>query len=198
MIRVGITGGIGSGKTTFCKQWENLGAYVVYADDFAKQLMQEDDELREKIKQAFGESAYQEDGSLNRSYLAEEAFEKGRVEELNAIVHPLLGKRIENLANQKEKEGIKVFAKEAAILLNNGRPEIFDYVIMLLSGEEKRTERVMKRDDVEKDQILSRINKQPDFETLTHLSDFVVVNDGTIEELHLKAEEIFNLIINAE
>ncbi|MEX0719263.1 MAG: dephospho-CoA kinase [Balneolaceae bacterium] len=194
MIKVGITGGIGSGKTTFCKEWEKLGVYVLYADDFAKNLMQDDEELRGKIKHAFGEAAYQPDGKLNRSYLATEAFEKGRVEELNALVHPVLWKRVEDLAEQKAKEGVEIFAKEAAILLNNGRPEHLDYVILLLSDEEKRTQRVMKRDNAEKEQILSRIEKQPDFESLTHLSDFIVLNDGTLEELKKKADEILNLI----
>ncbi|MEX0609019.1 MAG: dephospho-CoA kinase [Balneolaceae bacterium] len=194
MIKVGITGGIGSGKTTFCKEWEKLGAFVLYADDFAKQLMNDDENLRGMIKNVFGEGAYI-DGKLNREYLAREAFEKGRVEELNALVHPVLRKKTSNLANQKEKEGVKIFANEAAILLNEGRPENFDYVILLLSKEEKRTQRVMMRDNAKKEQIVSRIKKQPDFDALVHLSDFIVLNDGTLEELKEKARKLYNELI---
>ena len=95
MIRVGVTGGIGSGKTTLCKEWEKLGAFVVYADDLAKKLMVEDEELVKKIKSTFGDKAYDEYGSLNRQYLAQEAFEKGRVNELNNLVHPVLWKKVE-------------------------------------------------------------------------------------------------------
>ncbi|HBX67537.1 MAG TPA: dephospho-CoA kinase, partial [Balneolaceae bacterium] len=141
MIKVGITGGIGSGKTTFCKEWEKLGAYVLYADDFAKQLMQEDPKLQQKITKVFGDESYDSEGNLNRPYLAKEAFEKGRVEELNELVHPVLWERAEELANKKEQEGVEVFAKEAAILLQNGRPKDLDFVIIVMADQEQRIER---------------------------------------------------------
>lgn len=194
MIKVGITGGIGSGKTTFCKEWERMGAFVLYADDFAKQLMQTDKELRGKIAQVFGDAAYDANGTLNRAYLSREAFEKGRVEKLNQLVHPVLWKRTETLAAQKEKEGVGVFAKEAAILLNNGRPEGLDYVILILAEEQQRLKHTAVRDQTSEKQVQQRMNKQPDFETLTHLADFVVVNGGTIEELKTKAREILKKI----
>ena len=191
MIKVGITGGIGSGKTTFCKEWEKLGAYVLYADDFAKQLMTENEELKQKIREVFGEKSYIKKGELNRSYLAEEAFAKGRVSELNEIVHPVLWKETDKLAAQKEKEGIPVFAKEAAILLNNGRPEEIDYVILLLADKESRVKRTSERDGTAEKEIIDRMTKQPDFDNLTHLADFIVENNGSIEELKNKAQVIY-------
>ncbi|MBO6524070.1 MAG: dephospho-CoA kinase [Balneolaceae bacterium] len=194
MIKVGVTGGIGSGKTTFCKKMEELGAYVLYADDFAKELMTSDSELKASIKQAFGDGAYFGDGSLNREYLAEEAFAKGRVEELNSIVHPILWERTEALANAKEKEGVKVFVKEAAILLNNGRPKGLKYVILLLTGEEERIERTLKRDDSSIEKVKDRISKQPDFTRKTDLADFVVENDGSLDDLEREAERVFGLL----
>lgn len=194
MIKVGITGGIGSGKTTFCKEWGRLGAFVLYADDFAKKLMQEDEELREKIKKAFGEKSYDSNGNLNRSYLSKEAFEKERVEELNNLVHPVLWDRVKKLSAQKEKEGVEIFAKEAAILLQNGRPEELDYVILLLADQERRIQRTVNRDQTTKTQVEERVKKQPDFESLIHLADFIVMNDGSLDELKLKAEKIFKKI----
>lgn len=191
MIKVGITGGIGSGKTTFCKEWEKLGAYVLYADDFAKQLMTENEELKQKIREVFGEKSYIKKGELNRSYLAEEAFAKGRVSELNEIVHPVLWKETDKLAAKKEKEGIPVFAKEAAILLNNGRPEEIDYVILLLADKESRVKRTSERDGTAEKEIIDRMTKQPDFDNLTHLADFIVENNGSIEELKNKAQVIY-------
>lgn len=195
MIKVGITGGIGSGKTTFCKEWEKLGAFVLYADDFAKQLMQEDAELQEKIKNTFGDKAYDKNGRLNRAYLAKEAFEKGRVEELNSLVHPVLWDRIDAVAEQKEQEGIKVFAKEAAILLNNGRPEELDYVLIVMADEQERITRTSVRDEATKQQVQDRMDKQPNFESLSHLADFVVLNNSSLDELKAKAREIFDQLV---
>lgn len=194
MIRVGVTGGIGSGKTTFCKKWEDLGAFVLYGDDFAKELMVSDGELITSIKKTFGEEAYFEDGSLNRSYLAEEAFKKDRIEELNAIVHPILWQRIEKLSDQKEKEGTKVFVKEAAILLQHGRPNDLDYVILLLADEKERIKRAVERDQTNPKKIEERIAKQPDFASKKGMADFVVENNDSVNTLEKKAEEIFESI----
>lgn len=194
MVKVGVTGGIGSGKTTFCKKLEELGAYVLYADDFAKELMVYDQDLIASIKKTFGNQAYYEDGSLNRAYLAQQAFEKGRVEELNAIVHPLLWQRVNELANQKEKEGIEVFVKEAAILLHHGRPENLNYVILLLADEETRVQRSVQRDQSDPKKVKDRILKQPDFKTKTSEADFIIENNGSLEELEMRAQEVFELI----
>ncbi|SMO39963.1 dephospho-CoA kinase [Gracilimonas mengyeensis] len=195
MITVGITGGIGSGKTTFCKEWETQeDVFVLYADDFAKELMQTDPELIQQIKNTFGDESYDQEGNLNRPYLATEAFEKGRVEELNGLVHPVLWKRTEELIREKKKEGINVFAKEAAILLNDGRPENLDYVILLMADEDLRVERTLERDQSSHQKIEERMNKQPDFESLTHLADFVVMNDGSLKELKTKAFSILKKI----
>lgn len=187
MIRVGVTGGIGSGKTTLCKEWERLGAFVVYADDLAKKLMIEDDELVKNIKSVFGNKAYHEDGSLNRHYLAQEAFEKGRVNELNNLVHPVLWKKVEEISAQKEREGVDVFVKEAAILLQKGRPEDVDFVVLVEADEQQRTERVVRRDNSDKEKVEGRISAQQDFSTLTDLADFVVTNDEGVIELKEKA-----------
>ncbi|MTI89319.1 MAG: dephospho-CoA kinase [Balneolaceae bacterium] len=194
MIKVGITGGIGSGKTTFCQEWEEQGAFVIYADDFAKKLMSEDSGLKQKIIDAFGASSYLPTGELNRAYLAEEAFSKGRVEELNELVHPVLQQRLLELAAAKEKEGIEVFAEEAAVLLNKGRPDMFDYVVVILANERQRIDRVAERDEAQKEDIIARIRKQPDFESKTQLADFVIINNGTLEELKEKARELYSSI----
>ncbi|HKK25673.1 MAG TPA: dephospho-CoA kinase [Gracilimonas sp.] len=191
MIKVGITGGIGSGKTTFCREWEKLGAFVLYADDFAKKLMANDKDLRNAIIERFGDEAYTEDGELNRSYLAREAFENGRVEELNEIVHPVLWKETAKIVDQKEQEGVDIFAKEAAILLNNGRPEDLDYVILILADENTRVERTANRDKSDQKKVKNRIKKQPDFKKMTHLADFIVYNDSSLAELKTKAQSIF-------
>jgi dephospho-CoA kinase len=194
MIKVGITGGIGSGKTTFCKEWEKLGAFVLYADDFAKQLMNSDKELKKKIITAFGKQAYDESGNLDRKYLAREAFEKDRVEELNELVHPVLWERTQSLAEEKEREGYKIFAKEAAVLLNNGRPVGLDHVIILLADESARVKRTKERDGSTEKLVKDRVSKQPNFDDLIHFADFVITNNGTVEELKAKASILYKEI----
>lgn len=194
MIKVGITGGIGSGKTTFCKEWEELGAFVLYADDFAKQLMNEDEKLKKNIRAVFGDDSYDSQGRLNREFLAEEAFRKGRVQQLNEIVHPVLWERTKKLAAQKEKEGVEIFAKEAAILLNNGRPDGIDFVVIILADESDRIDRTVKRDSSSEKLVAERMAKQPDFSKLVHLADFVVTNNGSLNDLKKKASQIFHLI----
>lgn len=197
MIKVGITGGIGSGKTTFCKEWEMLGACVLYADDLAKKLMQENANLQQKIKKAFGEQSYDEKGNLNRPYLAKEAFENDRVEELNKLVHPVLWDRVAEIAEEKEQEGVDVFAYEAAILLKDGRPKDLDYVIIVTAEEEERVKRIIERDQASQEQIKGRMNEQPDFNSLSHLVDFVVRNNGTLSELKEKAKEVYFELIKS-
>lgn len=194
MIKIGVTGGIGSGKTTFCKVWEELGAYVLYADDLAKELMVTDIELILKVKFNFGEEAYFEDGSLNRAYLAKEAFEKGRIEELNAIVHPILWRTIDNISAQKESEGVEVFVKEAAILLKHGRPKDLDHVIVLLADIDQRVERSVLRDNSDKEKVTDRIQAQQNFDELVGLADYVVHNNGSKEELISNAKDLFYLV----
>ncbi len=184
---MGVTGGIGSGKTTLCKEWERLGAFVVYADDLAKKLMVEDEDLVKNIKSVFGDDSYHEDGSLNRHYLAQEAFEKGRVSELNRLVHPVLWEKVEEIADQKKREGVDVFVKEAAILLQHGRPEDLDFVVIVEADEQQRMERVLSRDNSDRKKVESRISAQQDFSTLTDLADFVVTNDEGVTELKEKA-----------
>ncbi len=191
MIKVGVTGGIGSGKTTFCKEWEKQGAYVVYADDLAKELMVSDQELIRDIKSTFGGSSYHSDGSLNRVFLAQEAFEKGRVEELNKLVHPVLWRKVGELEFQQELDGTDVFVREAAILLNKGRPKDLDFVVVLKAGEQDRIKWVVERDRSNVQKVSDRISAQQPTKELIKYADFVITNNGSMEELQMKAKELF-------
>ena len=198
MVKVGITGGIGSGKSAVCNIWQSLGAYVINADDLAKDLMINNEGIKHEIISTFGEDSYHKDGSLNRKYLAEQAFEKGRVQELNAIVHPHIPTEVERLMENAEKQGIEVAVYEAALLLQNLRPEHLDYVVLVLADEDRRIKRVQQRDDVKRESVLDRINKQQDFNTLTHLADIVINNNGTLEELEEKARDVYYKFLNAK
>jgi len=195
MIAVGITGGIGSGKTTVARLWEEMGANVVFADDLAKEMMRTDEGLKESLVSAFGNETYTSDGELNKAHLIREAFHKNRVDELNAIVHPAIRRQTVSLMQQAREEGAEIFVYEAAILLNDGRPDYLNLVVIVTSDREKRLRRVAARDDVEEQEVIARMSKQPDFDSLIHLADYVIDNNGTIEELRLKASNLYRDLI---
>lgn len=197
MIKAGVTGGIGSGKSTLCRVWEELGARVVYADNLARELMVTDPELRKELIRLFGKQTYNEDGSLNKPHLIQQAFEEGRVDDLNEAVHPAVARAFKEECRKAEHNGVELIAEEAALLLNRGRPALFDQIVIVLSPEEEQISRVVKRDETDRDQIMARMEKQPDFRKLTHLADHVLINDGTLEEFKKKSSDLFHTILKA-
>jgi len=192
MYTVGITGGIGSGKTTIAKLWRTMGAYVLFADDLAKDLMVSDQDVIHEIRQEFGEQAYLEDGSLNKEYLREQVFSKNRVEELNRIVHPKVFERTTEKIEEAEQNGYDVFVKEAALLLKYGRPDEFNKIVLVLADEQKRIARVTERDGAEAEEVKARIAKQQDFTQHKKDADFVIYNNGTMEDLELRAKILYH------
>lgn len=198
MVKVGVTGGIGSGKTTLCRVFEKHGAYLLNADDLAKKIMVEDPHVKEEIISVFGKQSYKKDGSLNTDYLAEEAFAKGRVKELNEIVHPEIPKASETVMAEASEQGHEVFVYEAALLLQNLRPKQLDHIVLVLADEEERIKRVQQRDQVERELVLDRMEKQQDFTSMKHLADTVVYNNGTLEDFLKKCEALYYEILMGE
>lgn len=186
---IGITGGIGSGKTTTCQIFEQLGVPVYYADVRAKQLMVEDP-LKSKVVQAFGERAYN-NGQLDRSYLAKEVFNsKEKLSVLNGIVHPAVGDDFDEWLEQNSK--VPYVLKEAAILFESGAYHAVDYTVLVIAPEDVRINRVMQRDGSTRDEVLQRMNNQWTQERKAKLADHIINNDGShmlipqVLELHQK------------
>lgn len=192
MVKIGITGGIGSGKSTVCEIWQSLGAYIINADELAKVIMVERDIVKKEIIETFGDDSYHTNGSLNRSYLAEQAFGKGRVSELNAIVHPRIPEEVDELIERAENKGYDAIVYEAALLLENLKPGRLDCIVLVLADQKRRIEWVKERDRVDDDSVVERMERQQDFSKLTHLADRVIRNDGTLEELRQKARKVYN------
>ncbi|GAA5521118.1 dephospho-CoA kinase [Aliifodinibius salicampi] len=197
MVIVGITGGIGSGKSTVCDVWKKEGAYILNADEFAKQLMVDNDEIRSEIKAAFGPESYTAEGELNRKFLSEEAFEKGRVDELNAIIHPRLPAAVRERMKEAAEKGYKVGVYEAALLLESDHLDLFDYLVLVLADEKRRLQWVKERDEASEKQVKSRMNKQRNFENAVSQADIVIRNEGTLEDLKKKAEVVFNKFLHS-
>lgn len=192
MIIVGITGGIGSGKSTVSTYFEKrYNATVIQADSLAKNLMVSDSELVSKIKQHFGEEAYLSDGSLNKTYLSHQAFVLGKVELLNSIVHPAVYRYFEQQIEKERKKGTKVLIREAALLLQKGRPEGFDSIVLVTANPEIRIQRVMERDHVTEQQVRERMAKQQSDEEMLHYADYVVENNGNQDKLYEKLDLIY-------
>lgn len=177
MLKIGITGGIGTGKTTVCRIFESFGTPIFDADRAAKQIMNTDPDLISRIKQAFGDQAYLSGGELDRKYLAGKVFNDQRaLDQLNALVHPAAIKAFIDWAAEQTAPYI---VKEAAILFESGSHRDCDYTILVTAGESVRIARVMKRDGIDEESVRYRMSKQMPEEEKEQLADFIIQNNGT-------------------
>ena len=174
MLKIGLTGGIGSGKSTVAHIFEVLGIPVYYADTEAKKLMGTSEELKASITRAFGEKAYV-DGRLNREYIAAQVFNNDqKIELLNSLVHPATIKDAEEWIKIQRAAYV---IKEAALIFESGSNKNLDYVIGVQSPLELRIKRVMDRDNIPAHEVKARMNQQMDDDLKLRLCDYVIVND---------------------
>ena len=174
MLKAGLTGGIGSGKSTVAKVFETLGIPVYYADDAAKKMMQEDAALKAKITQAFGNESYL-NGQLNRPFLSSLVFNNPeKLALLNSFVHPAT---IEDAEKWMRQQTAPYVLKEAALIFESGAQEHLDYVIGVSAPTPLRILRTMKRDGISREEVLQRMDRQMDESIKLKLCDFVLVND---------------------
>ena len=175
MLKIGLTGGIGSGKTTVAHIFEVLGIPVYYADQAAKELMNHDPELKQKILTAFGPSSYRE-GQIDRAFLAAQVFSNPeKLALLNTYVHPAT---LQDAEKWMKRQTTAYAIKEAALIFEAGLEKYFDYVIGVAAPESLRLERAIQRDQSSSENILQRMQQQMDEEEKISRCDFVIVNDG--------------------
>lgn len=186
MFKVGITGAIGSGKSTVCRLFAARGVAVYDCDAAAKRLMAEDETLKGAIVVRFGEACYC-DGVLNRSYLAEQIFGSDEAREaLNGLVHPAVIADFEHWAEEQAGEYVVL---ESAILFEAGLEKHLDCVVAILAPKPLRLERAMKRDGAQREQIEARMATQLDDDTLCAKADLSLVNIFE-EELEQQVQEL--------
>lgn len=174
ILKVGITGGIGSGKSTVTKVFQVLGIPVYYADDAAKKLMNEDESIKTQLQQLFGKETYV-DGKLNRKYLSALVFNnEKKLAQLNAIVHPATIKDAEQWMQQQPTP---YAIKEAALIFESGAQAELDCVIGVFAPELLRIQRVIKRDSITRQEVEARMEKQMDESIKMGLCDYVITND---------------------
>lgn len=170
---VGLTGGIGSGKTTVAGFFRELGVPVFIADHEAKKLMENDEEIRASIIDIFGKEAYN-DSIPNRKYIASRVFgDKEKLEQLNAIIHPAVAKHFE-LWKQEQHAPYVIY--EAAILFEKGGYKKCDHNLLITAPLERRIERLQKRDSSTLEEIEARMNNQWSDDKKAELADFVIEN----------------------
>lgn len=178
MLTVGITGGIGSGKTTVCKIFETIGIPVYYADSRAKYLMERDPDLLAALKNNFGTNIFLEDNTINRPALAKLVFnDPEKLALLNSLVHPVVA---QDSLNWIKDQTSPYTLKEAALLYESGSYKQLDLIISVSAPLEVRISRVMHRDGSTREEVISRINNQWPQERKDKLADFIILNDGEI------------------
>ena len=191
MMKVGITGGIGSGKSTVCRFFAQKGIAVYDSDAAAKRLMQEDGALRRQLAGRFGEGTFR-DGVLDRAYLAGIVFaDPQALADLNALVHPVVMRDFDAWAARQEGSYVIL---ESAILFEAGLEGCVDKTVAVLAPRELRIERTCRRDGCGADQVVRRIAAQLDDDALSARADYVVVNsfEEDLEPAVVKLDRIFS------
>ena len=193
MILVGLTGGIGSGKSTVINYFKELGITCYQADDEAKELMNSDKGLIKKIKNSFGDSIYI-NSKLDRKKLSAIVFtDKQKLELLNSIVHPYVNRHFENYC--KGLEDIYII-KEVAIIFEIGTQNKFDKIILVRAPKEDRVKRIINRDKCNRQDAINRINNQIADDDKIDQCDFIIDNIN-LEEISNKVLKIHNSILNS-
>jgi dephospho-CoA kinase len=193
--RIGITGGIGSGKTTVCQIFESMGIPIYYADVEAKKLLISNLQVKKNVQRVLGEDAYHKNGKVNKDYIGSVIFsDPGKLTEMNNIVHPAVQvdseRWFEVVKQQNPKPPYAI--KEAALLVENGSFKHLDALIVVTCPEVIRISRVMTRDKISREKVLERIKNQLPEEAKVAVADYIINNDGNtplidqVMEIHHK------------
>ncbi len=196
MLKIGITGGIGTGKSEVSKILEKLGAKVFYADVIAKNLLDTEPVIKQKVKKVFGGDIYLPDGFIYRKKLAKLIFLDSQLKEtLEKIVHPKVIDFIKNEFDLLEKSGNhKTAFIEAALIYEAKVDEILDYVIVVDAPEDMCIDRVMKRDSICREDVINRLKAQMNQNNKIKLSDFLIKNRDNLSRLELNVKFLYNLL----
>lgn len=197
-VVIGITGGIGAGKSEVAKIIREKGYVVLSSDEIAKDLMANDDNLKTNLKNLFGDEVYDKSGSLNKSFLASKIFgnseiHKDNLNRMNALVHPRVIQELINKAEYYSQQGEEMIFNESALIFEAGLDEGYDAIIVVDAPEELRIGRVMKSRRMSKDEILERMDEQISQHEKKKAADFVIDNSGDINQLQQSVEFILQV-----
>jgi len=197
MLRVGLTGGIGSGKTTASNFFEAFGSFVINADEEAKKLMSSNETVQHELIAEFGTDIIDVSGQINKAKLAKIAFQdEDHQQTLNSVIHPYIYDSIDNQFNRVLKNGkFDIFIVDGALIFESGYDVHMDYIIVVTALLKNRIERALGRKTLSRDEILKRINLQWSEEEKVNLADFVIHNDGSEEDLKNNVKSLIEKLI---
>ncbi|KAB2880286.1 dephospho-CoA kinase [bacterium] len=191
-VVIGLTGGIGCGKTEVAKIFQQLGAKIIDADEIGKSVVETQPNVLTEIVHVFGRKFVDTDGTLKRKELGRFVFaDEEKKRQLNRIVHPHLFKRVKQEIEVAQNAGYKVIVVDAALIYETGIENIFDKVIVVNSDLKNRIERIKQRDQLTEDEINHRIASQMPLEEKARRANIVITNNGSVESLKEAAEKIF-------
>lgn len=195
LIKIGLTGGIASGKSTVSKAFTELGINVIDADVIAREVLILYPELLEKIRSTFGDHFFKEDGSLDRKALGNYIFKYSSERlKLDNIMLPPIKEEIFKRIDELEKSGIKICIVDAATLIEQGIHKQMDMNILVWVEKNTQIERLRKRDNISLEQAMNRINSQMSLEEKKKYVDFIIDNDKDLKYMREQVEEIMNVI----
>ncbi len=196
MLCFGITGGIGCGKTMVSEGLRRRGVLVIDADSLAKELTNTLPEIREKLVAAFGPDVYLSDGSLNRERLSSLVFRDPEARErINAIIHPAVQHEVERRFQEAADRGARIAGVEAALIYESGMDRTLDVVVVVTAPLERRIKWLRKRDGLSRQKVLQRMNAQMPLEEKEARADYVVRNDGSLQDLEVRIAELHQWLL---
>jgi dephospho-CoA kinase len=191
-MKVGLTGGIGAGKSTVADLFAQRGAVVIRADELARQVIEKSTAGFDQVVSRFGENIRDPNGEIDRAKLAAIVFnDQESLTDLENIIHPLVREKSNQIMKEQTPETIIV--NEIPLLLEKGMQPLFDFLVIVISSEKNRLARLING-GFTKEQVLARMSKQVDDETRKASADFLIVNDGNLDQLEVDVEKIWQTL----
>ncbi len=191
-MKVGLTGGIGAGKSTVADLFSQKGAVVIRSDELARQVIEPQTPGFEQVVARFGKEFVNSEGYIDRAKLAQVVFhDDAALKDLENIIHPLVRNKTNQIIEQQTAETIIV--NEIPLLLEKKMESLFDFLVIVISSEKNRLERLTQR-GLKKDQVIARMAKQVSDEDRKAAADFLIVNDGNLDQLEADVEKIWQTL----
>ncbi len=195
---IGVTGGIGSGQSTVCNIFKRLGCKIINVDEKAKQVIKKNKTVQNEIKKEFGNKVFFRDGTLNRKLLASIAFEdENKTQLLNRIVHPrMVADVVEEMESARFSGRYPLIIVDAALIYEISIEKLFEHVIVVFSNQNQRVKRVMQRDNVKKEEVMARMDRQIPLVEKQKWADYVIDNRGEIADLEKQVQKVFDELVD--
>lgn len=192
-MKVGLTGGIGAGKSTVADMFSKLGAVVIRSDELARQVIEPNTPGFQKVFSRFGNQILQENGSIDRKKLAQIVFnDKNSLKDLEEIIHPLVRNKTNELIDSQTQETIVV--NEVPLLLEKKMEKMFDFLVVVISSEKNRINRLQKR-GISEPEAKKRMSLQVSDEARKSSADFLITNDGNIDQLEADVAKVWQALL---